>query len=61
MRDYCEKGVGLRDHYQTYLGAGRLGREMEGTPSFPLLRFLAVFLCVFSIPRESKGLGQSSH
>ena len=30
-----------------YLGAGRLGREMEGTPSFPLPRFLAVFLGTF--------------
>ena len=38
-------GAGLRDHYQIYLGAGRLGREMKGTPSFLLLRFLAVFLC----------------
>ena len=54
-------GAGLRDHYQTYLGAGRLGREMKGTPSFLLLRFLAVFLWFFSIPRESKGLEQSSH
>ena len=61
MRDYFEKGAGLRDHYQTYLSAGRLGREMEGTASFPLPDSLQFFCVLFSIPKESKGLGESLH